>query len=183
MVQGNEHIFCANEIQATIIYRINSDNCELQTHNSTEKFCCWHKLQMWSLGGLWCSITGAQKRNWFQCKLHDPKFMWYFSFVCSTHDPHCLSHLKVSLYIFLLYWGYEGSHVHSLSFSCWLIDRNNNSFCFQATANLYSSYCWNGFRTVFFKCLKTDGPSVSLDSFTLCLRNTSSLICAWFYGI
>lgn len=107
----------------------------------------------------------------------------FFFLVCSTHDPHCLSHLKVSLYIFLLYWGYEGSHVRSLSFSCWLIDMNNNSFCFQATANLHSSYCWNGFRTVFFKCLKVDCLSVSLDSFTPCLRNTSSLICAWFYGI
>lgn len=36
------------EIQGTIRYRINSDNGELEVHNSTEGFWAWHKLQMWN---------------------------------------------------------------------------------------------------------------------------------------
>lgn len=62
------------------MYRIYIDNCELETRNSTEEFWTWHKLQLWSLGGFWCSITGAQKKNQFLFKALNSKLM-RFSFL------------------------------------------------------------------------------------------------------
>lgn len=129
-------MLCENENQGTIMYRINSDNCELETHNSTEEFWAWHKLQMWSLGGFWCSITGSQKKNQFPFKVLNSKFVWFF-FSCSTREAHFLYHFKQSVPTSFYHDICRAPSVFPLS--CKLMDRNSNTFHFQTAANWHLS--------------------------------------------
>lgn len=135
-------MFWANKIWAIVMHRINTDNKELQTHNSTEDFCWWHKREMWNSSGLWYSLMEPGKGINSSSRLITTNSCDFLLLLNTWTSPK-LS-LSASSYLMTvphsppppLFFFYKGGNRTVILFV----------FSVQTTANWELSYTWNVFN-------------------------------------